>query len=319
MKEQLELKLKKLPEKPGIYEMLGKDGNIIYIGKSKCLRKRVRSYFVPSPAWEKAKEMQYFIEDIRTTVTDTHLEAMLLECEQIKKIKPYFNAMMKNDQRYLYLTLEESFRKNPLKITNTRKEHSFGPFRRRGQVQEMMDQMRNLYPIRKTKRGYEWEYHIFPAALEKEVFEENQIVLQELFSEQIAMEMFARDLEKEMKKAASQQKFERAGWYHKLYRQFKTCSRALIRCKEFAQKTVLYRVPLEEGYKFFYILDGIVIWKEKVASDNEETRSEFLKKAEKYAQCLTEKCTEKERMDYQEIVYGELLEESDNLFIVEKR
>lgn len=318
MNEKLELKLKELPERPGIYEMLNKEGRIIYIGKSKSLRRRVRSYFVPSPAWEKAKEMQHFIEDIRITVTDTHLEAMLLECERIKKIKPYFNAMMKNDQRYLYLTLEESFRKNPLKITNMRKEDSFGPFRRRGQIQEMVDQMRNLYPIRKNKRGYDWEYHIFPASLEKEVFEENQIVLQELFSEQIAMELFAQALEEEMKKAASQQKFERAGWYHDLYRQFKTCSRALLRCKEFAQKTVLYRVPLEDGYKFFYILDGIVIWKEKVEFDNEKTRSEFLKKAETYARCFVENRTEKERMDYQEIVYGELLEESNNILIVEK-
>ena len=75
--------------------MLDFKGNIIYIGKSKCLKKRVHSYFVKSPVWEKAKKMAPLIYDINYIVTDTHLEAMLLECEMIKTIKPYFNAAMK--------------------------------------------------------------------------------------------------------------------------------------------------------------------------------------------------------------------------------
>ena len=108
MTTHLQRILDELPEAPGVYKMLGDGGNILYIGKSKCLKHRVKSYFVKKPVWEKAEKMAGFIRDIEIEPTHTHLEAMLLECELIKKHRPFFNRQMKNDSGYLYIKPGES-------------------------------------------------------------------------------------------------------------------------------------------------------------------------------------------------------------------
>ena len=112
--DNIKEKLKQIPKLPGIYKMLDSRGNIIYIGKSKCLQNRVKSYFVASPKWEKVNRMVTMIKDIEYVVTDTHLEARLLECTLIKEHKPRFNAQMKNDQRYFFIKVENYNRYNPL-------------------------------------------------------------------------------------------------------------------------------------------------------------------------------------------------------------
>lgn len=119
MTNQLKDKLAMLPEAPGIYKMLDSRGDIIYIGKSKCLKSRVISYFANNPNWEKAKKMAPFIYDLEYVVTDTHLEAMLLECELIKRIKPHFNVSMKHDERYVYLKVGKTEQARPLYVVHT--------------------------------------------------------------------------------------------------------------------------------------------------------------------------------------------------------
>ena len=75
IREHLRDILGSIPDAPGVYEFLGDQGEVLYIGKSKCLRKRVHSYFTPNPGWEKAKRMVPRIRNLRVTVTETHLEA----------------------------------------------------------------------------------------------------------------------------------------------------------------------------------------------------------------------------------------------------
>lgn len=311
MNKQLEQKLKTLPEAPGIYQMLDKKGKIIYIGKSKCLKNRVRSYFVPLPAWEKAKEMAPFIEDIKIIVTDTHLEAMILECSRIKEIKPYFNSMMKNDARYSYLTLEDNYRRNPLKITATREKISFGPFRSKNQIQEMTDILRNLYPIVRNGNQFEFEYHIFPCAMEQEVFQANQKVLTQIFSGKTAMICFLRAVKREMKKAAERQNYERASQYRDLYRRLTSVQKYLTRFREWHKKDIIYTVPLRDGYKLFYISDGLIVFREKVLENTEDIRCDFIKRAKSAKKNTADEQSEKELLDYREIVYGELAENDE--------
>lgn len=77
----LKQKVNQIPALPGVYKMLDSSGQIIYVGKSKCLKKRVQSYFTKSPKQPKIERMIFLIDDIEYIVTDTHLEARLLECQ----------------------------------------------------------------------------------------------------------------------------------------------------------------------------------------------------------------------------------------------
>lgn len=317
MNKQLEQKLKELPEAPGIYQMLDKRGKIIYIGKSKCLKNRVRSYFVPSPVWDKAKEMARFIEDIELIVTDTHLEAMILECKLIKEIKPHFNSMMKNDSRYSYLTVEDNYRKNSLRITGTREKLSFGPFRSQGQIQDIMDMLRNLYPITRNGTKYEFEYHIFPSVMDEDTFLANKKILIQIFSSKTAMMHFLRAVKRKMKEAADRQSYERASQYRDLHMRLTSVYKYLTRFREWHKKDIVYAVPLSEGYKLFYISDGIILFQDKVDDDVMEIRSAFIQKAKQQKESVLFAQSEKELLDYREIVYGELTENLEAISRVE--
>lgn len=318
MNEQLEKKLRELPEAPGIYKMLDKYGNIIYIGKSKCLKKRVQSYFAESPVWDKAKEMARFIENLEIVVTDTHLEAMLLECEMIKKHRPHFNAMMKNDERYSYLTLEENYRRNPLKITGEREGVSFGPFRSKGQIQDVIETLRNLYPITKKRSRYEVVYHIFPCVMEKEIFSENRKMLGKLFSEEKEMRQFLKAVEQEMKKAAETQSFERASKYRDLYLKLGSLQKSLERFEKWQAMDLVYRVPLDVGDKLFYISDGRVLFGEKSDADSEERLVDFMRRAVKTDKKILLDQSEKEMLDYRDIIYSELSQNPEAIYLVNK-
>ena len=88
-------KIKDFPQSPGIYMMRDDKGNIIYVGKSKSLRDRIKSYFVNSDNHSrKIKRMVKNISDITITTTDTELDALILECEKIQEIKPMYNTCL---------------------------------------------------------------------------------------------------------------------------------------------------------------------------------------------------------------------------------
>ena len=98
--QHLKEKIKTIPAKPGIYQMKDLNGNIIYIGKSKVLHSGVKSYFYNEHRHNKIKRMVLHIQDVDVIITDTHLEAQMLECALIKKFKPIYNKQFKNDKNY---------------------------------------------------------------------------------------------------------------------------------------------------------------------------------------------------------------------------
>lgn len=306
--EHLRRILDELPEAPGVYEFLGEQGEILYVGKSKCLRRRVQSYFVPNPAWEKAKRMVPRICDIHITVTATHLEAMLLECEKIKRILPYYNTMMKHDRSYIYLTLEKDTRRKPLKITSEREEISFGPFRRKRKLEEVMETLRNLYPVIRSERGYTFEYHIFPAELSKEMFSQNRRALEAIFSSEKESALFCSELESLMKEAVEREQYERALKYRDLAENLRNISRQLARYQSWLDEMLVYGVPVQDGYRLFLIREGQVVGIETAPDFAEQTRSAFahrilfeLKQQRKI--CMPD---DKELLDYRDIVWTEL-------------
>lgn len=305
--EIVQKKLAQLPKLPGIYKMLDAEGNILYIGKSKCLKQRVSSYFVTEPKWEKAKKMSPFIKDIDYIVTDTHLEAMLLECELIKKIRPYFNVSMKYDEKYVYLKLGKNLKEKPLEITPVKTECSFGPFRSKNRGEEFVTEMEKMYPLEKCKNGaYRFEYHIFPQSMNENVFLENQKVLNEIFSDSKKMERFIKKAEQKMQKEAGCQRYEMAVRYRDMAEGLRYMERAINRYKEMVSKDFIYTVPLESGYKMFYIRDGLVVQTKSVKESGEEQEKAFEKEVLENNFAPHKELSEKEKVDYRAILYTEL-------------
>ena len=97
---ELQEKLKLLPENPGVYMMLDKDGIVIYVGKARVLKNRVRQYFHSSAKSEKVLAMVENIADFSYIITQTEIDALALENNLIKKYKPKYNILLKDDKHY---------------------------------------------------------------------------------------------------------------------------------------------------------------------------------------------------------------------------
>lgn len=160
-------KLKLLPEKPGVYLMKNKRGQIIYVGKAIKLKNRVRQYFQSSRNHSaKTIAMVSHIEDFEMIITDNELEALILECNLIKKHHPKYNIMLRDDKTYPYLkiTLNEQYPR----LTTTRRvikdgSKYFGPYTNITAMKETVKLLRRLFPLRTCKHLGErpcLEYHI---------------------------------------------------------------------------------------------------------------------------------------------------------------
>lgn len=300
-------KLKQIPKLPGIYKMLDSRGNIIYIGKSKCLQNRVRSYFVSTPKWEKVNRMVGMIKDIEYIVTDTHLEARLLECRLIKELKPRFNAQMKNDQRYFFIKVEGYNRYNPLSIVEERTEDSFGPFRSKYTFSEFLDRLKNLYPITKSSLGYEIEFHMFPVIMDEDTFHNNRNLLLELFTKEDKIGLLQEALQAKLKEAAEAYRYEIASVYRDMIQGFQMMKHGLDGYKNLASKNILLAIPLESGYKLFYVCEGNIHHTGIYRELTKEIKENFIQEARRVSKEVVELYdNEKMRLDFHDILYSEI-------------
>ncbi len=144
--------LAKLPDQPGVYLMHGKNDEIIYVGKALSLRHRVRQYFQPShDEGLKKKQMVANIDYFEFIVTDSELEALILECNLIKEYRPKYNTMLRDDKTYPYIevTLQEAY---PRVLFSRRMKKNgskfFGPFTSAGAVHDTIELVQKLYKIR---------------------------------------------------------------------------------------------------------------------------------------------------------------------------
>ncbi|MGE5613245.1 MAG: excinuclease ABC subunit UvrC [Bacillota bacterium] len=148
--------LKKLPDKPGVYLMKDKNGDVIYVGKAVVLKNRVRQYFHPSTAHTpKVAAMVEKVSEFECIVTDTELEALILECNLIKDLKPKYNIMLKDDKNYPYIkvTMNEDY---PRIFMTRRVEKDgacyFGPYSNVFSIRETLNLIRKIFPVRTCKR-----------------------------------------------------------------------------------------------------------------------------------------------------------------------
>lgn len=152
----LEEELKKLPAKPGVYLMHDAKDEIIYVGKAVSLKNRVRQYFQSSRN-KTAKIMQMVsrIARFEYIITDSELEALVLECNLIKEYRPRYNTMLKDDKSYPYIkaTVNEDFpRLLFARVLKKDKAKYFGPYTSSAAVNDTLDLMRKLYQIRTCSR-----------------------------------------------------------------------------------------------------------------------------------------------------------------------
>ena len=150
----IEEQLKMLPDKPGVYIMHDVDDRIIYVGKAVNLKNRVRSYFRKTDKTERIKRMVSLIDHFEYIVVDNEAEALILECNLIKKNRPKFNVLLKDDKTYPYIKIDvKSDYPNVVitrRIVNDGSKY-FGPYANPGAAKEMLDFIKQKYKIRQCK------------------------------------------------------------------------------------------------------------------------------------------------------------------------
>ena len=150
----IEEQLKMLPNKPGVYIMHDADDKIIYVGKAVNLKRRVKSYFRKTDKTERIKRMVSLIDHFEYIVVDNEAEALILECNLIKKNRPKFNVLLKDDKTYPYIKID--IKSDYPNVTITRKiindgSKYFGPYANPGAAKEMLDFIKQKYKIRQCK------------------------------------------------------------------------------------------------------------------------------------------------------------------------
>ena len=153
----IEEELKKLPGKPGVYIMHGEKDEIIYVGKAVCLKNRVRQYFQSSRnKGAKIEQMVTHITRFEYIVTDSELEALVLECNLIKEHRPKYNTMLKDDKTYPFIkvTVNEPYPRVLFSRTMKKdKAKYFGPYTSSTAVKDVIELVRKIYMVRSCNRN----------------------------------------------------------------------------------------------------------------------------------------------------------------------
>jgi len=150
----IEEELKKLPGKPGVYIMHDKNDEIIYVGKAVSLKNRVRSYFRKTNKTKRIQNMVSLIDHFEYIVVDNEAEALILECNLIKKNRPKFNVLLKDDKTYPYLKIDVKSDYPTViftrRVVNDGSKY-FGPYANPGAAKEMIDFIKQKYKIRQCR------------------------------------------------------------------------------------------------------------------------------------------------------------------------
>lgn len=149
-KQQLKEKIKTLPEKPGIYKYFDQNGNIIYVGKAKNIKKRVNSYFTKNAENAKTRILVRKITDIEYLVVTTETDALLLENSLIKKYQPRYNIQLKDDKTYPWICIKNEPFPRVFSTRRVIKDGSkyFGPYPSVKIINTLLDLINELFPLR---------------------------------------------------------------------------------------------------------------------------------------------------------------------------
>ena len=294
----LQDELKKLPDLPGVYIMHDKSDAIIYIGKAVSLKKRVRQYFQPSHnEGIKKKQMVEHIERFEYIITDSELEALVLECNLIKEHTPKYNTMLRDDKTYPYIrvTMGEDFPR-VLFARQMKKDKSryFGPYTSAGAVKDTIDLINKIYCLRTCNRNLPRDIGLDRACLNYHIHQCDApcqgLISKEAYAEKIQRVLeflngnyspVIRELEAKMNEASMEMEFEKAIEYREL----------LNSVKQIAQKQKMTNTDDEDKdiiamaaddvdavVQVFFIRGGKLIGRDHfhVRVGTDETRSDIM-------------------------------------------
>ena len=294
----IEEELKKLPDQPGVYIMHDSRDAIIYIGKAVSLRKRVHQYFQPShDEGIKKAQMVKQIARFEYIVTDSELEALVLECNLIKEHRPKYNTMLRDDKTYPYIrvTLGEDFPR-VLFSRQQKKDKSryFGPYTSAGAVKDTIELVNKIYQLRTCNRNLPRDtgkdrpclnYHIHQCTapcqgyITKEAYRERVDAVVEFLNGNYAPVL--KSLEEKMDTASANLEFEKAIEYREL----------LNSVRQIAQKQKITHTDGEDKdiialaaddrdavVQVFFIRDGKLIGRDHfyVKIGTEDTKAQIL-------------------------------------------
>ena len=294
----IEEELKKLPDQPGVYIMHDSRDAIIYIGKAVSLRKRVHQYFQPShDEGIKKAQMVKQIARFEYIVTDSELEALVLECNLIKEHRPKYNTMLRDDKTYPYIrvTLGDDFPR-VLFSRQQKKDKSryFGPYTSAGAVKDTIELVNKIYQLRTCNRNLPRDtgkdrpclnYHIHQCTapcqgyITKEAYRERVDAVVEFLNGNYAPVL--KSLEEKMNTASANLEFEKAIEYREL----------LNSVRQIAQKQKITHTDGEDKdiialaaddrdavVQVFFIRDGKLIGRDHfyVKIGTEDTKAQIL-------------------------------------------
>ena len=220
----IEKKKKKLPNKPGVYIMRDKDDTIIYVGKAISLKNRVRQYFRKNDKTARIEKMVSLIDHFEYIVVDNEAEALILECNLIKKNRPKFNVLLKDDKTYPYIKIDiKSDFPNVIitrRLINDGSKY-FGPYANPGAAKEMVDFIKRKYQIRQCRNfksntrpclNYHIKRCLAPCVglVSKEEYRKQIDEIMDLLEGKT--DKILKDLEIKMKEASSKLDFEQAAY-----------------------------------------------------------------------------------------------------------
>ena len=214
-----------MPAKPGVYLFKDKEGKVIYVGKAANLNSRVRSYFgAPSNLSSKIQRLVSKIQDFEFVVTNSEQEALILECNMIKKYTPRYNVRLKDNKTFPYLKINVNEDWPGVYITRRVQKDGaryFGPFASAGSVRKTLRLIKTIFPFRSCSKRIEGkdkrpclDYYIRRClgpcigAVEKQEY--HDVITQVILFLQGKQELILRELNTKMKAAAQQLQFERA-------------------------------------------------------------------------------------------------------------
>ena len=294
----LEEELKKLPAKPGVYMMINAQDEVIYVGKAISLKNRVRQYFQDSRGKSpKILKMVSHISRFTYTITDSELEALILECNLIKEYRPKYNTMLMDDKAYPFIrvTLEEEYPRVMFSRTQKRdKSRYFGPYTSAGAVKETLKLLHKLYRIRtcnkslpadigKDRPCLNYQIGLCSAPcqgnISKEEYRKSIDAAMDFLGGKY--DIVLKDLEQRMKAAAAEWKFEEAGAIKELYQNVqKVAQKQKITGNHGEEKDVI-ACYLEGGdavVQSFFIREGKMIGRDDfhMTIDKEETPAQVM-------------------------------------------
>ena len=302
--EQLQQLLENLPKSPGVYLMKNSKDHIIYVGKAINLRSRVRQYFQSyKNHTPKVRAMVPHIHHFEYIVTDSEIEALILENNLIKENKPKYNVLLRDDKTYPYIkvTLQEEFPRL-MKTRKIRKDGAkyFGPYTNVWALNETLSILRSLYPIRQCNKDVNklierkvrpcLNYHIkkcigpCTGRVNKEAYQEMiQGIL--LFLEGREDELI-KNIEGKMHQAAAGMNFEGAAKYRDQVQALKEIlqRQKVVSTKEYDQDVIaMAKKDSKSSVQVFFIRKGKLVQRENFILENdveekeEEILSSFIK------------------------------------------